>query len=236
MDDDYHLVTEDKFTTTGTTDDLNHILAEDGSCPDGQSYVERSLVLRTSADSGRISATGTTPVDLDACKSSCDGPGGCNSFDRCLFHGSTASSCYKCVVELFFFFVPPFLTRRYLFFLLLVLCASCRYTNVVAESSTRSTHWQSVLEGWRHCRTHYKPAGRDGCKSSSGQCRKCGESGFNCDATKTDAVNCQAWCSTFPGCTGVFLRDDGTCCPSELVVRLRVLDEKVAFFFLPAVR
>ena len=107
---------------------------------------------------------------------------------------------------------------------------------MVAESSTRSTHWQSVLEGWRHCRTHYKPAGRDGCKSSSGQCRKCGESGFNCDATKTDAVNCQAWCSTFPGCTGVFLRDDGTCCPSELVVRLRVLDEKVAFFFLPAVR
>ena len=103
LDDDYHLVTEDKFTTTGTTDDLNHILAEDGSCPDGQSYVERSLVLRTSADSGRISATGTTPVDLDACKSSCDGPGGCNSFDRCLFHGSTASSCYKCVVELFFF-------------------------------------------------------------------------------------------------------------------------------------
>ena len=50
-------------------------------------------------------------------------------------------------------------------------------------------------------------------KSASGNCATCGKFGYSCDASLSSEKNCQVWCTTYPGCTGIYLSEDGTCCP-----------------------
>ena len=193
FEDSFHLVTKDEFTTP-TMDDLNQAVRDDGSCPSGKSFLERTLVANEGNNLVELTNDGNVNlISLEKCEAYCRSMDNCQSFARCLW--TTLAPFTGCWMK------------------------DKQITEGQAMTTNHLYH--------RECKTHYLPASAgDGCKSVSGKCRKCNENGYNCDTAKTNEQNCQDWCRTFPGCSGVFLEKDGTCCPGlyhEIVLVLFLL-------------